>query len=343
MPRQARLDAPGVLHHVMVRGLERRPIFRDDAGRRDFCARLGALVDAAALTVYAWALLPNHAHLLLRTGGRPLARCMRSLLTGYAGAFNRRHRRVGHLFQNRYKSIVVEEEPYLLELVRYVHPNPLRAGVVPELRALDRYPWTGHSALLGTRPRPWQATGAILQHFGPTPARARKAYRVFVADGIPRGRRPELQGGGLIRSLGGWRAVAALRRGREAYLGDERILGGAEFVEQCRREAAQAHPPPARRPAVATLLSRVCAATGCPPPALHHGSRRARAARAREGLAYLALEVYGYPASAVDDLLGVRPPAVYRAAQRGRADRGRWDRLLKAGEAERNIRKQRPG
>ncbi len=82
---------------MMVRGLERRPIFWDDADRRDFCARLGALVDAAALTVYAWALLPNHAHLLLRTGQRPLARCMRSLLTGYARAFNRRHRRVGHL------------------------------------------------------------------------------------------------------------------------------------------------------------------------------------------------------------------------------------------------------
>ena len=98
MPRQARLDAPGILHHVMVRGLERRAIFRDDADRRDFWARVGALVEATGLTVYAWALLPNHAHLLLRTGQQTLARCMRSLLTGYAGAFNRRHKRVGHLF-----------------------------------------------------------------------------------------------------------------------------------------------------------------------------------------------------------------------------------------------------
>jgi len=343
MPRQARLDAPGVLHHVMVRGLERRPIFRDDADRRDFCARVGALVEATGLTVYAWALVGTHAHLLLRTGHRPLARCMRSLLTGYAGAFNRRHKRVGHLFQNRYKSIVVEEEPYLLELARYLHLNPLRAGVVADLRALDRYPWTGHSALLGARPCPWQATGAILQQFGPTPARARKAYRAFVADGVSLGRRPDLQGGGLIRSLGGWRAVAALRRGREAYLGDERILGGAEFVEQCRREAAPAHPPPVRRPAVATLVTRVCAATGCAPAALHHGSRRATAARTREGVAYLALEVCGYAGPAVADLLGVRPSAVYRAAQRGCAHRERWDRLLKAGEAAQNTRKQRPG
>ena len=118
MPRQPRLDAPGVLHHVMVRGIERRAIFRDDTDRADFLGRLAALVSATGLSVYAWALLPNHAHLLVRTGSRPLPRVMRSLLTGYAGTFNRRHTRQGHLFQNRYKSIVVEEEPYLLELQR---------------------------------------------------------------------------------------------------------------------------------------------------------------------------------------------------------------------------------
>jgi REP element-mobilizing transposase RayT len=161
MPRQARLDAPNTLHHVMVRGIERTAIFQDDTDRADFVARLAALAEHGALTVYAWALLPNHAHLLVRTGSRPLPRSMRSLLTGYAGAFNRRHHRVGHLFQNRYKSIVVEEEPYLLELVRYLHLNPLRAKVTPTLRALDRSPWTGHSALLGAVPRPWQDTATI--------------------------------------------------------------------------------------------------------------------------------------------------------------------------------------
>ena len=195
MPRQARLDAPDTLHHVMVRGIERTALFRDDVDRADFITRLASLVEAGAWTVSAWALLPNHAHLLVRTGSRPLPRSMRALLTGYAGAFNRRHKRVGHLFQNRYKSIVVEAEFYLLELVRYVHLNPLRAKVVPDLRRLGQYPWTGHSALLGTVPRPWQDTRTILRQFGPTPARARTAYRAFVAAGVPRGRRPEFQGG----------------------------------------------------------------------------------------------------------------------------------------------------
>ena len=109
MRRGPRLDAPGVLHLVIVRGIEGRAIFQDAADRRDFVARLAVVTAADAWAVYAWALLPNHLHLLVRTGRRPLGRTMGALLAGYAGAFNRRHRRHGHLFQNRYRSIVVEE------------------------------------------------------------------------------------------------------------------------------------------------------------------------------------------------------------------------------------------
>ena len=124
MPRGPRLDAPGVLHHVMARGIEGHAIFRDDEDRQDLLERPAALAERSDLAVYAWALLPNHFHLLVRSpparpgpGAPPaLVAAMRSLLTGYAGAFNRRHKRVGHLVQNRYKSIVVEEEPYFLEI-----------------------------------------------------------------------------------------------------------------------------------------------------------------------------------------------------------------------------------
>ena len=124
-------------------------------------------------------------------------------------AFNRRHHRSGHLFQNRYKSIVVEAEPYLLELVRYLHLNPLRAQVVPDLRHLDRYPWTGHSALSGTVARPWQDTRTILGQFGRPLPRARRAYRGFVAAGLPPGRRPDLQGGGRTPAISRARAGIA--------------------------------------------------------------------------------------------------------------------------------------
>ena len=325
MPRQPRLDAPDTLHHVMVRGIERTTLFRDDPDRVDFVTRLAALAAQGALTVYAWALLPNHAHLLVRTGTRPLPRSMRSLLTGYAGAFNRRHKRVGHLFQNRYKSIVVDEAVYLLELVRYLHLNPLRAGVVPDLRALDRYPWTGHSALLGQVRRPWQATAPILAQFGP---RGRRAYRAFVAAGIPQGRRPEFQGGGLVRSAGGWQAVGALRRGREAYAGDERVLGGSDFVEHLRRTAADTPPPAARRLPLATLVARVCQRVGIRPEQLREGSRRAAVSHARNGIAYLWVEVLGHPGRPLAARLGVRPQAVYQAVARGEAAPAAWDRLL---------------
>ncbi len=333
MPRTARLDAPGVLHHVMGCGLDRQILFRDDQDRDDFVRRLVALAEAQAVTLYAWALLPNHFHLLVRTGARPLARSLRSLLTGYAGAFNRRHRRTGHLFQNRYKSIVVEEEPYLLELVRYLHLNPLRAGVVADLQALARSPYTGHAALCGTRTVPWQATEEVLAHFGARRAAARRAYRAFVAAGVPQGRRPDLEGGGLRRSVGGWQTVQTLRRGREQFLADERILGRSAFVEHLRHEAEQREQARlrfrARSPELSPLLRRVAGAAGLPPTALTGGGRARAVAHARDGLAYLWVDVLGRSGAALAPALALRPVSVYRAARRGRTQRVTWEALLK--------------
>ena len=124
MPRQARLDAPGTLHHVILRGIERGKIVADAEDRGAFLTRLGDVARVTRTTVYAWALLPNHAHLLLRSGPAGLPHFMRRLLTGYAQGYNRRHRRSGHLFQNRYQSIVCEEDAYFQELTRYIHLTP---------------------------------------------------------------------------------------------------------------------------------------------------------------------------------------------------------------------------
>ena len=154
MPRQARLDAPGVLQHIMARGIERRKIFRDDKDRNSFLERFAIILEETQTQCYAWALIPNHFHLLLRTGPTPLSKVMRRLMTGYAVTFNLRHRRAGHLFQNRYKSVVCEEDPYLLELIRYIHLNPLRAKLVQDMNGLDKYPWAGHSAILDCRKNP---------------------------------------------------------------------------------------------------------------------------------------------------------------------------------------------
>jgi len=230
MPRKARIDAPGALHHIIARGIERRKIFRDDADRYDFIERLGRIVEQTGTGCLAWALIPNHFHLLLRTGSLPVAHAMRRLLTGHAMYFNRRHRRHGHLFQNRYKSILCQEDAYLLELIRYIHLNPLRARLVKDMNHLGKYPFSGHGVIMGTYDRPWQSVKPVWAYFGKQLGPARRNYRSFVAKGISEGRRSDLVGGGLVRSAGGWAAVKALRAMKAHMKSDERILGDGDFV-----------------------------------------------------------------------------------------------------------------
>ena len=138
----------------MARGIERREVFRDDKDRNSFLERLAIILEETQSQCYSLSLIPNHFHLLIRTGTTPLSKVMRRLMTGHAVTFNKRHKRSGHLFQNRYKSIICEEDLYLLELIRYIHLNPLRAKLVQDLKELDKYPWTGHSAILGRRKNP---------------------------------------------------------------------------------------------------------------------------------------------------------------------------------------------
>jgi len=224
----------------MVRGIERTKIFESDADRDQFIQRLSDILSDTETTCYAWSLMPNHFHLLLQTGETPISTVMRRLLTGYAIRYNLRHRRTGHLFQNRFKSVLCQEDTYLLELVRYIHLNPVRAGLVKNLDELDRYPYSGHSFLMGTLTNTWQEIDGILIMLGKRRSSARQAYRSFVEKGIEQGRRPELSGGGLIRSAGGWEALKSLRREKADQRSDERILGDGDFVNRVLTEAREA-------------------------------------------------------------------------------------------------------
>ncbi|MFC1886825.1 transposase [Thermodesulfobacteriota bacterium] len=241
MPRLARLDAPGVLHHIMIRGIERRNIFKNNKDREDFLNRLSNLLPETETACYAWALMKNHAHFLFRTGKVPLATIMRRLLTGYVVSFNRRYKHQGHLFQNRYKSIVCQEDVYLRELVRYIHLNPIRGGIVSTVSELNGYGYSGHSVLMGRKKRSWQDADYVLGFFGKTIGRARKEYSSYVEAGLKQGRRDELTGGGLIRSLGGWSEVRRQGlKGRDHIKSDERILGESDFVSNILSEADEA-------------------------------------------------------------------------------------------------------
>jgi hypothetical protein len=227
---------------------------------------------------------------------------------------------------------VVDEESYFLELVRYLHLNPLRAGVVPNMRALADYPYCGHGSLLGKCDIPWQDTNAVLRRFARQVSRARALYRAFVADGVPLGRRPELMGGGLIRSAGGWSAVTILRRGREGYASDERVLGGSEFVESVREEIERAEVSRLRgryRIITATdLIARVAAAERISLERLLGSGRARTLSRVRQGIAYLWIEELGRSGRTLARDLHLRPESIYYAARQGRQNAVHWRDVL---------------
>lgn len=318
MPRQPRLDAPGTLHHVMGRGIEKMMIFRSKYDREDFITRLEELCSKGSWVVYAWALLSNHFHILLRTGNESLSKNMRRLLTGYVINFNRRHKRYGHLFQNRYKSIICEDDPYLLELTRYIHLNPVRAGIVENLEALNNFAWTGHSAILGKVKRQWQDTDTILAYFGRRKREAILGYKQFIKQGMAQGRKPELVGGGLIRSLGGWSQVLSLRRRGEKVASDERILGSGEFVQSLLDEANEREKETLRLRAnltdLASLARQIVRDEGITEAELRSGSRKNKISKARRRFCQLAVVKLGYPGAQVARFLGVTTSAVVRAA-----------------------------
>jgi len=295
----------------MVRGIERRDIFTDDHDRAAFVDRLSRLLLKTGTDCLAWSLLSNHFHLLLRPTKVKLADMMRRLLTGYAVVFNLSHHRSGHLFQNRYKSIVCDEESYLLELVRYIHLNPLRAGIVSSMRQLDTYKWSGHAVILGHMELPGQVPDAVLMMFDQDERKARKSYRDFVADGIPLGKRDELVGGGLKRLL----KLAAIN-GFEAY--DERILGSGGFVEHVWHDSEPPHTfEPPRPPSIEVIIERVATALGLEPSLLRLRSKQSRISEARAVICFIALRRFGYPGADVSKILGISRSAVILAAERG--------------------------
>ena len=232
MPRQARIDVSGLLYHIMIRGIEKRVIFPTREDREDFIERLKKSIEESGAKCFAWVLMPNHVHLLIKTGEKKLSSMMRSLLTGYATNFNLKYERSGHLFQNRYKSIICEEEKYLLDLIRYIHLNPLRAGIVREIAELDDYEWSGHSAIVGKCKRQWQETEDFLKIFGKDVESARENYRDFIKRRIKSGGDNKYHVGGLKRSRGMMQEEETAGNGEKGMKqpSDARILGSGEFV-----------------------------------------------------------------------------------------------------------------
>lgn len=279
MPRQPRIDAPGLLYHVIARGVEQKPIFKDDADMQFFLTRLGTILKETGTPIYSFALIPNHFHLLIRRGENPVSKVMLRLLTGYAMHFNKRHRRVGHLFQNRYKSIICQEDPYFLVLIRYINLNPFKDGIVKTFEELARYRYASHSHVVGKCKSDWFEPDAVLSMFGTKQHAARAAYLEFITAVRGEDEDRNLDGGGLMRTLG---FPNRYPKKKQAY--DERILGSGDFVEGLTESGDEVEPGGSVDPE--KILDQVSWDHDIPRERIIGGSRAHKVVGARRILAY---------------------------------------------------------
>lgn len=184
MPRKARITVIGAIHHIMSRGIEGKAIFIDDEDRIFFLNHLESLLRKTGYLLYAWCLMDNHYHLLFRINDYPLGTFMRLLNSRYGQYFRKKSQTRGYLFQDRYKSIVTQDQHYIEEMVRYIHLNPVRAGLCRTVMELDHYRWSGHHVLVGMRSWPIQNTVDVLNRFGKQRKNSIVKYRAFLEAGL---------------------------------------------------------------------------------------------------------------------------------------------------------------
>jgi len=266
MTRAARLYCPGGIFHIVSRCLNRERLIGDDDERAYYLGLLGRVLARTDHRVLAWCLMSNHVHLVIEAGKDPLARLMKPLHVGYATWKNQRDGRLGPVFAERYRSILVERETHLDELVRYVHLNPVRACVVT---TPDASTWTSHRCYLGLdSPPPWLRVGPVLERFCRDPVEARARYAAFVLEGLDGPREPTWSGEGH-KGLAGLarRAVGDSNRVSHPILGSE---GFVEEVLAKQKQPRGVHDldreeeGSGRRPTFDRLLSTVCTALGVP-------------------------------------------------------------------------------
>jgi putative transposase len=267
MARRPRVYFPGALYHIIARGNQKQTIFFDERDFRTYLSYLSEYKTKYSFYLYAFALMKNHCHLLLEVKEVPLSKIMQVLQFRYTRYFNKRYRKVGHLFQGRYKAILCDKETYLLELVRYIHLNPVRAGVV---RDPEDYPWTGHMAYSRKRKENLIDAAMVLSQFSRKRSLARKQYRQFVADGKNRGHEQKYY-----------------------RVKDQRFLGEDEFVEEIEG-LKKSHEPSYWEVSVEKIVEEVMRLTNIRRDRLYSLTRDRQGAYGRNLVAYLARKLAGF-------------------------------------------------
>jgi len=192
MARKPRIHFPGAVYHVILRGNAGQPTFFDERDRYRLFLILQYVVEKFGCRIHGFCFMTNHIHLVVQTGDVTLSRIMQNLTLRYTKWINNTQSRTGHVFQGRYKALLLDADSYLLELVRYIHLNPVRAGICA---SPEKYTWSGHHAYLGKEELPWLTVDLVLSFFSSDITKAREGYATFVSDGILEARRAEFYSG----------------------------------------------------------------------------------------------------------------------------------------------------
>lgn len=322
MPRDRRIVIPGGVYHIIIRGLERKKIFADLKDRQEFLNRLAASLVKTKARCYAWVLMPNHVHLMVQTTCQSVTDLMRKVLTGYAVYFNQRHNRHGYLYQNRYKSILCQDEVYFHELLRYIHLNPIRAKILQTMNQLDCYPWSGHICLIGGRQSAWQSTDEVLSRFGKNAKEAVQKYKIFMQEGLGKKNGIDFSKGRFVRVSSKWSEVAAEKRKKEFWRGDQRILGDDVFIAQTLKRAEESV---AKNEVlmkngwnIEKVAERACAVCGIGINDLKRKGRANAISKAKGLLCFFAHIELGMSLTSIGRYLSISQPAVSKSVLIGK-------------------------
>ncbi len=315
MPRKRRIAIQGEVHHIISRGFEGINIFIDDRDRTHFLTILNKVLSQSSCRCYAWVLMNNHYHLVVRPLGVRLGEIMRRLNGSYARYFNLRYQRRGYLFQDRYKSLATQEFWYFRELIRYVHLNPLRAGLVKSVSSLEQYLWSGHRALIGRENVPWQAVKETLEKFDRNPQNSLKSYLRFLEDGVESG-----------YSKRGLQLTHTDQRDdrdvSENEVHDDRIIGEADFVRRAvalvEKERRLKQERIKARPSLEKLLSIVSKENKINSKEIFVRGYCDIRSETRAEFCRAAFIDFGYTVREIACFLGLNPGTVSRMVRRAR-------------------------
>jgi putative transposase len=305
MPRKARIVITGAFHHIMARGIDGRTIFCENSDYEYFLMLLRQELGHDEHRLYAWVLMPNHYHFLLRVSSIPLSEMMRKLNSTYARYYNKKYNRRGYLFQDRYKSIVTQDQRYVEEIIRYIHLNPVRAGICGSIAELEAYPWCGHRVVMGRSSLDGQSIEDVLRRFGKTTQEGRQVYRRYLHEGLAQ----KHDTGEIVD------AIRSNSMDREDMVNPGSwVIGNPDFVKKVLAEDKQRKMRLARycveQVTLENIAQKVAKVMGVSDAQMRQRSRGTAASDARKVFAFICRREYGFPVKQIARYLGISGPPV---------------------------------